>query len=114
MEVKSWSYKRDSLAAGLEFLMQSSAHRPPLSALCRVRGERPAPVAFRALWDGARVRDFWLISGVYLVCGASTMGLIGTHLIPARRSWPDRSHRRGPARSHRRLRRNRRYRFWLA
>ena len=39
--------------------------------------------AFRALGDGARVRDFWLISGGYFVCGASTMGLIGTHLIPA-------------------------------
>jgi len=41
----------------------------------------PVTVAFRALWDGAR--DFWLISGGYFVCGASTMGLIGTHLIPA-------------------------------
>jgi MFS family permease len=43
----------------------------------------PVAVAFRALWDGARVRDFWLISGRYFACGASTMGLIGTHLIPA-------------------------------
>ena len=31
-----------------------------------------------------------------------------------RRSRPDRSHRRGFARCHRRLRRNRRHRFWLA
>ena len=46
-------------------------------------GGNPVAVAFRALWDGARVRDFWLISGGYFVCGASTMGLIGTHLIPA-------------------------------
>jgi sugar phosphate permease len=43
----------------------------------------PVAVAFLALWNGARVRDFWLISGGYFVCGASTMGLIGTHLIPA-------------------------------
>jgi sugar phosphate permease len=43
----------------------------------------PVAVAFRALWDGARLRDFWLISGGYFVCGASTMGLIGTHMIPA-------------------------------
>jgi MFS family permease len=43
----------------------------------------PVAVAFLALSDGARVRDFWLISGGYFVCGASTMGLIGTHLIPA-------------------------------
>ncbi len=50
---------------------------------------RPAPtrnpvaVTFRALTDGARSRDFWLIAGSYFVCGASTNGLIGTHLIPA-------------------------------
>lgn len=43
----------------------------------------PVAVAFRALGEGARLRDFWLISGGYFVCGASTNGLIGTHLIPA-------------------------------
>jgi sugar phosphate permease len=43
----------------------------------------PVMVAFRALRDGARSRDFWLIGGSYFVCGASTNGLIGTHLIPA-------------------------------
>jgi len=54
-------------------------------------GPRPAPasdgnpltLAFRAFGDGARSRDFWLIAGSYFVCGASTNGLIGTHLIPA-------------------------------
>ena len=29
------------------------------------------------------MRDFWLIAGGYFVCGATTNGLIGTHLIPA-------------------------------
>jgi sugar phosphate permease len=43
----------------------------------------PVTVAFRALNDGVRSRDFWLIAGGYFVCGASTNGLIGTHLIPA-------------------------------
>ena len=43
----------------------------------------PVAVAFRALGDGGRTRDFWLIAGGYFVCGASTNGLIGTHLIPA-------------------------------
>jgi predicted MFS family arabinose efflux permease len=28
-------------------------------------------------------KDFWLLAGTYFVCGASTNGLIGTHLIPA-------------------------------
>lgn len=43
----------------------------------------PLILAFRAFGDGARSRDFWLIAGSYLICGASTNGLIGTHLIPA-------------------------------
>jgi len=43
----------------------------------------PAAVAFRALSEGARSRDFWLLAGSYFVCGASTNGLISTHLIPA-------------------------------
>jgi sugar phosphate permease len=43
----------------------------------------PVAAAFRALGDGAQRRDFWLISGGYFICGASTNGLIGTHLIPA-------------------------------
>jgi sugar phosphate permease len=43
----------------------------------------PLTLAFRALGAGGRSRDFWLIAGSYLICGASTNGLIGTHLIPA-------------------------------
>ena len=27
--------------------------------------------------------DFWLLAGTFFICGASTNGLIGTHLIPA-------------------------------
>jgi sugar phosphate permease len=43
----------------------------------------PLTLAFRAFAEAARSRDFWLIAGSYFVCGASTNGLIGTHLIPA-------------------------------
>jgi len=43
----------------------------------------PVTAAFRALGTGAGKRDFWLIGGGYFVCGATTNGLIGTHLIPA-------------------------------
>jgi sugar phosphate permease len=43
----------------------------------------PLTLAFRAFGEGAHNRDFWLIAGSYFVCGASTNGLIGTHLIPA-------------------------------
>jgi sugar phosphate permease len=43
----------------------------------------PLAVAFSALATGVRSRDFWLIAGGYFVCGATTNGLIGTHLIAA-------------------------------
>jgi sugar phosphate permease len=39
--------------------------------------------AFRGLRMGVRSRDFWLLGGSFFICGASTNGLIGTHLIPA-------------------------------
>jgi sugar phosphate permease len=43
----------------------------------------PLTAAFGALRTGVGKRDFWLIAGGYFVCGATTNGLIGTHLIPA-------------------------------
>jgi sugar phosphate permease len=43
----------------------------------------PVTAAFRALGDGVKKRDLWLISGGYFVCGATTNGLIGTQFIPA-------------------------------
>lgn len=43
----------------------------------------PIANAFRGLRLGARSRDFWLLGGSFFICGASTNGLIGTHLIPA-------------------------------
>jgi sugar phosphate permease len=43
----------------------------------------PFTATLRAFADGARTRDFWLIAAGYFVCGASTNGLISTHLIPA-------------------------------
>ncbi|MGE4239379.1 MFS transporter [Ramlibacter sp.] len=61
----------------------------------RAYGEAPdAPVAARApagnaissafatLKHVSRKRDFWLIAASFFVCGLSTNGLIGTHLIP--------------------------------
>lgn len=43
----------------------------------------PAVRALRALRTGVRSRDFWLLAGSFFICGASTNGLVGTHLIPA-------------------------------
>jgi sugar phosphate permease len=47
------------------------------------RRVNPALRALSALRLGIRSRDFWLLSGTFFICGASTNGLIGTHLIPA-------------------------------
>jgi hypothetical protein len=80
MEVKAWSYKQDSLAAGLAFLMRSSAQRPLLGALraferplfrrahgptlgsrrhkMRVRRQHKAPTALTSLTENP-------VSGVY-------------------------------------------------
>lgn len=43
----------------------------------------PIVNALGALREGMRSRDFWLLSGSFFICGASTNGLIGTHLVPA-------------------------------
>ena len=48
-----------------------------------VHAGNPLRNAFKALAFGLRKRDFWLLAGSFFVCGASTNGLIGTHLIPA-------------------------------
>lgn len=78
---------------------------PPVAILMR---DRPASLGLRSLGDtsdtleappqrlrnpiaatlhdlrvGMRSQDFWLLSGSFFICGASTNGLIGTHLIPA-------------------------------
>jgi MFS family permease len=48
-----------------------------------IRRGNPIVVAFATLGRAVRKRDFWLLAGTFFVCGASTNGLIGTHLIPA-------------------------------
>lgn len=37
---------------------------------------------FTSLRDALRTRDFWLLAGSFFVCGYTTNGLIGTHLLP--------------------------------
>ncbi|HVH74620.1 MAG TPA: MFS transporter [Stellaceae bacterium] len=83
-----------TVVAFLPLLALLMRDRPEDLGLARY-GEEPRPkataapdgnpivVAFRALATGARSRDFWLIAGGYFVCGATTNGLIGTHLIAA-------------------------------
>jgi MFS family permease len=41
----------------------------------------PLKAAFTALGEGLRSRDFWLLSITFFVCGFTTNGLVGTHMI---------------------------------
>jgi sugar phosphate permease len=44
---------------------------------------RSAMAPFAALRVAVRSKAFWVLAGTFFVCGASTNGLIGTHLIAA-------------------------------
>jgi predicted MFS family arabinose efflux permease len=41
----------------------------------------PVALAFQALSDAVKVKEFWLLAGSFFICGFSTNGLIGTHFI---------------------------------
>src|SRR3984957_11433199 len=43
--------------------------------------ENPLAIAFNGLRDGLRDRNFWLLTGTFFVCGFTTNGLVGTHMI---------------------------------
>ena len=43
----------------------------------------PLGLAIGALGRATRHRDFWLLAASFFICGATTNGLIGTHLVPA-------------------------------
>jgi predicted MFS family arabinose efflux permease len=43
----------------------------------------PLAAAFGALRLAGRSRQFWILAGSFFICGASTNGLVGTHLVPA-------------------------------
>jgi len=45
--------------------------------------QNPFANALRVLRESAHKPDFWLLAGSFFVCGASTNGLVGTHLVPA-------------------------------
>jgi MFS family permease len=51
---------------------------PPVAA-----GGNPFAATAAGLVVGLRSRAFWLLAGTFFVCGATTVGVIGTHLIPA-------------------------------
>ncbi|TKC90855.1 MFS transporter [Trinickia terrae] len=43
--------------------------------------QNPLAIAFGTLASASRTRDFWLLFFSFFICGASTNGYVGTHLI---------------------------------
>jgi MFS family permease len=41
----------------------------------------PLRAAFSSLGEGVKSRDFWLLATTFFVCGFTTNGLVGTHMI---------------------------------
>src|SRR5215212_3975786 len=85
-----WFVKRRGLIVGL--LTAASAtgkliFLPILGWMAQERGWRyvslTVAIAFRGLAMASGNRNFWLLAGTFFISGASTNGLIGTHLIPA-------------------------------
>lgn len=62
-------------AVGIAAYGETGIAAPPLGFA------NPFRVAFEGLARGSRSVDFWLLAGSFAVCGFSTYGLIGTHLI---------------------------------
>ncbi|WP_241352393.1 MFS transporter [Burkholderia cenocepacia] len=96
--VTRWFHARRGLVMGI--LTASTAtgqlvFLPMLAAIAQRHGWRPADappapdatkenplaVAFRTLLMASRSRDFWLLFFSFFICGASTNGYVGTHLI---------------------------------
>jgi sugar phosphate permease len=69
----------DPSHVGLEpYGIEDSTPSPPLAT----RGN-PFGIALNTLVESARIKDFWLLAGSFAICGATTVGLISVHLIPA-------------------------------
>ena len=45
--------------------------------------QNPLAEALSGLTLGLKSKDFYLLAGTFFICGASTNGLVGTHLVPA-------------------------------
>jgi MFS family permease len=55
----------------------------PYGATAPVPAAANAPTGYRELLGRAvRVPEFWLLTGSFFVCGATSVGIIGTHFIP--------------------------------
>ncbi len=80
----AWRMRDDPGDVGLRAYGETGvAEDPARVAARRAAAGNPAVRALAVLAEAVRVRDFWLLAGSFFVCGASTNGLIGTHLVAA-------------------------------
>jgi len=68
----------DPASLGLRPFWLSDGESP--SALVR---RNPLADALSGLFLGLRSHDFYVLAGTFFICGTSTNGLVGTHLVPA-------------------------------
>jgi MFS family permease len=61
---------------GTQRFGETTESTPPV-----VKGAATPMLAFEALFRAARMPTFWLLFGTFLVCGLTTNGLVGTHMI---------------------------------
>jgi len=57
--------------------------QPENVPVATVVAQNPFVAAISALTSASRGKEFWILAGSFFICGASTNGLIGTHLVPA-------------------------------
>ena len=73
-----WLMRNDPADVGDEPLGESEA----AAALAASGGKGAPTVVSTAVRDAARTRTFWLLCGAYAICGGTSNGLIGSHMIP--------------------------------
>ncbi|HWI60567.1 MAG TPA: MFS transporter [Symbiobacteriaceae bacterium] len=56
---------------------------PATGAPNRLEGGNPFATALATLWRCLSQKDFLLLAATFYICGLTTNGLVGTHLIPA-------------------------------
>ena len=74
----------DPLQVGLQaYGAEHDAPEVVLTPRPGVLSANPFKLALQTLADGVRIPDFWFLAGSFAICGATTVGLISVHLIPA-------------------------------
>jgi len=74
-----WLMRSDPSDIGDEALGESAANAAIASSL--PEGSTPTVTTTR-MADAVKSRTFWLLCGAYFICGVTSNGLIGTHMIP--------------------------------